>query len=122
MATAAKPPVTATADPATPKKRGGRQPGAKNKPPHAKVKLDDPERFEDMDPLAFLLRQMNDRTLDPAVRQRAAIAAAQYVHTKTKDGGKKEARQKAAAAAAAGKKPGSFTPMSAPVTPIKKVA
>ncbi len=118
MATAAKPRVTDTAAPASPK-RGGRQPGAKNRKPHERVSKDAPDRFEEMDPLDFLLRQMNDRTLDPAVRQRAAIAAAQYVHTKTKDGGKKEAKQKAAEQAT--KKEGGFKPMAAP-TQLKRVA
>jgi len=56
------------------------------------------------DPLEFLKDALNDPTAPFKDRIRAAIAAAQYVHTKTHDGGKKEARQAAADKAAQGGK------------------
>lgn len=42
------------------------------------------------DPLDFLLCVQNDPLIDPRLRVRAAIAAAQYKHTKRGDGGKKD--------------------------------
>lgn len=60
-------------------------------------------------PLAFLLAIMNDTTADPVLRVRAAVAAAQYVHPKRGEGGKKEEQGKKAAEAAAG---GFSTPTS----------
>ena len=62
------------------------------------------------DPLEFLLSVMENQDLDVNLRVRAAIAACQYVHTKTHDGGKKEGKQRAADVAASGK----FTAQVAP--------
>jgi phage terminase small subunit len=42
------------------------------------------------DPLDFLMAVVNDPLASPALRVRAAIAAAQYKHTKRHDGGKKD--------------------------------
>ena len=58
------------------------------------------------DPLDFLLSMQNDPLVDPRLRLRAAIAAAQYKHTKRGDGGKKE--EAATLAEQAGK--GRFAP------------
>ena len=52
------------------------------------------------DPLDFLLSMQNDPLVDPRLRLRAAIAAAQYKHTKRGDGGKKEEKAAAASQAA----------------------
>jgi phage terminase small subunit len=46
---------------------------------------------------------MNDLEQDPRLRVRAAVAAAQYVHVKLGDAGKKDDRQRAAEEAAKGK-------------------
>jgi len=66
-------------------------------------------------PLDFLLAVQNDPAADPRLRVRAAVAAAQYVHTRRHDGGKKEQRERDAKLAAKGR----FSP-SAP--PLKLVA
>jgi phage terminase small subunit len=83
-------------------KRGGARVGAGRKPKPPAVLGESGEKVAD-DPLEFLLGVMNDPGADAALRVRAAIAAAQYVHTKTHDGGKKEAREEAAKQAGAGK-------------------
>ena len=62
------------------------------------------------DPLDFLLSMQNDPLVDPRLRLRAAIAAAQYKHTKRGDGGKKE--EAATLAEQAGK--GRFAPKAPP--------
>lgn len=63
------------------------------------------------DPLEFLLNAMQG-TIEPTTAQlRAAIAAAQYTHTKKADGGKKSDQADKAKAASAGK----FAPSSAPL-------
>ncbi len=89
-----------------PGRSGGYRPGAGRKPkPVAPLEAEVTD-----DPLHFLLAVMNDSAADPKLRVRAAVAAAQYVHTRTKDGGKKEAKQDAAQDAAAGK----FQPAAPP--------
>ncbi len=55
------------------------------------------------DPLDFLLAVQNDGSAPAALRVRAAIAAAQYVHTKKADGGKKDERADRAKVAASGR-------------------
>jgi phage terminase small subunit len=45
------------------------------------------------DPLEFLLSVQNDPNAAPALRVRAAVAAAQYMHTRRADGGKKEEQE-----------------------------
>lgn len=62
-------------------------------------------------PLEFMLRVMNDPTEKPATRARMAVAAAQYIHTKTGDGGKKDAKQSAAEEVVA---KGKFSPAAPP--------
>lgn len=61
-------------------------------------------------PLDYLLEVINDDEADPKLRVKAAGIAAQYLHTRTKDGGKKDAAQGAADVAASGK----FAPAAAP--------
>jgi hypothetical protein len=55
------------------------------------------------DPLEFLLAAMNDTTITEALRVRAAVAAVQYTHKKTGDGGIKESKKAAADKALGGK-------------------
>ena len=51
-----------------------------------------------MSPLAYMLTVMNDPDADPARRDRMAVAAAPYVHTRVADAkpGKKEEAEQAA--------------------------
>ena len=65
---------------------------------------------EDLDPLTYLTRVMNDPLADPHRRDRAAIAAMPFTHARSGADGKKEERSKAARVAAGGK----FAPDSAP--------
>ncbi len=100
---------------------GGTRKGAGRKPKHDGA----PEAPEDAqqddapkglnvpqgkEPLEFLRAVMDDPLADPKLRVRAAIAAAQYVHAKKGEGGKKDERQ--AAAEKAGK--GRFAPSAPP--------
>lgn len=75
---------------------GGAREGAGRKPDVAELPHTD-------DPLQFLLNTMNDGKVPIAQRVRAAVAAAQYKHTKRADGGKKEEAAAKAAAAGAGR-------------------
>lgn len=68
------------------------------------------------EPLTFLLAVQNDGTIDIRQRVRAAIAAAQYKHTKRGDGGKKDDDAARAKKAAGGK----FAPASAPLKLVRK--
>jgi len=56
------------------------------------------------DPLTYLLDTMNDDSLEPDVRFRAAVAAAPFVHPRAGEGkGKKEDKADRAKAAGSGK-------------------
>lgn len=74
-----------------------RKPGRPRKPVPVLPEIDGPT------PLEFLLEVMHDLNAPLQERVRAAITAAQYVHTRTKDGGKKEAAAEAAKKAGSGK-------------------
>jgi phage terminase small subunit len=54
-------------------------------------------------PLEFLLSVMNDSGADPALRVKAATTAAQYLHVRKVDGGKKDDTADKAKKAATGK-------------------
>lgn len=88
---------------------GGARPNSgpkpKQKPPEAELPA-----VEGQDPLDFLLSVQNDAAATPALRVRAAIAAAQYVHVKKHDGGKKDDQKEAAQLAAKGR----FKPSAPP--------
>lgn len=78
--------------------RGGARPGAgRPKKVHVQLPTGIPT------PLDYLLQLMNDASADPIRRDRAAIAAAQYVHLRKDQGGKKEAKEDKAKSAASGK-------------------
>jgi len=66
---------------------------------------------KDETPLEFMLRMMNDPTQTAALRGRMAIAAAQFVHVRRGQGGKREGEQAAAKKIAAS---GKFAPSPAP--------
>lgn len=76
------------------KNAGGARPGAGRPPKDKEPAAPAPAQADT--PLAFLKGVMNDIEQDPKLRVRAAIAAAQYEHTKMSDGGKKDAKQDAA--------------------------
>ena len=61
--------------------------------------------LEDLKPLAYMLRVMNDPSAQPERRDRMAIAAAPFVHPRANEAkkGKKEQRAEAAKAAATGR-------------------
>jgi hypothetical protein len=70
---------------------GGRPVGSKDgykrvRSPNA-ITLEPHRRAES--PLQYLLDVMGDATVDPVRRDRAAVAAAQYLHRKADDAGKK---------------------------------
>lgn len=82
---------------------GGARPGAgrprkQPKLPSASRERALPAPAENLDPLEYLLRVMNDPASPQHRRDRAAIAAAPYVHGKVGEKGKKEAKNEAAAA------------------------
>lgn len=72
---------------------GGARPGAGRKPnpkpPESELSLELTDGKK-RDPLEFLQAVVNDPGAPLKDRIRAAVAAAQYVHTKKHDGGKKE--------------------------------
>ena len=78
---------------------GGARPGAGRKPA-PKLPLTVPVAPT---PLEFLLSVMNDAGADPALRVKAATTAAQYMHIRKVDGGKKDEQAEKAKAAATGK-------------------
>ena len=61
-------------------------------------------------PLEYMLSIMNDAEADAARRDRMAIAAAPFVHSRAGEVGKKDAKKEAAEAAAKGK----FAPKAPP--------
>jgi phage terminase small subunit len=82
-----------------PGRSGGARPGAGRKP----APKPDPVVCSEEDPLVFLKSVMQG-AIDPSPSQlKAAIAAAQYVHRKAGEGGKKDERANAAKVAAKGK-------------------
>jgi phage terminase small subunit len=82
-----------------PGRSGGARPGAGRPPKPQEPPPPAPPTGDT--PLAFLLGVMNDLAQEPALRVRAAVAAAQYVHMKKGDGGKKEEQDAKAGKAAA---------------------
>lgn len=83
-----------------PQPHGGSLKRSKAPTPDETSALMDGERRE---PLAFLELVMNDPQAPLKDRIRAAVAAAQYRHTKLHDGGKKDATADKAKGAAAGR-------------------
>jgi phage terminase small subunit len=82
-------------------KSGGARPGSgpKPKPPVLlKIKPQDCE-----EPLEFLLAVMRDPKAPADLRVRSAISASQYVHTRTKDGGKNVVKTEKSKEAARGR-------------------
>lgn len=87
--------------------RGGSRPGAGRKPKERPPITD----LGGVDPLDFLLGVMRGQIQPSHEQLRAAVAAAQYVHMKKGDGGKKEEKGDAAKRVAEG---GRFSPSAPP--------
>jgi len=81
---------------------GGARPGAGRKPKPKPVEAAIPAQ-SDQTPLEFLLSVQNNPLASPMLRVRAAIAAAQYVHVKRADGGKRDEQAHAATKASKGR-------------------
>lgn len=75
------------ARPARNRPRKARQPAATSNTPNEK-----PMAVEADSPLDWMLRVMNDESADPRRRDRMARAAAQYVHARAAEPGKKASR------------------------------
>lgn len=88
-------------------KSGGPRPNAGRKPSPAP----EPAVVSESDPLQFLIDVMQGTIDATPLQVRAAIAAAQYKHVKSGDGGKKEEQAAAAKKAAGGK----FKPAAPPL-------
>lgn len=63
----------------------------------------DAAHSENLSPLDYMLKVMNSAEADDGRRDRMAVAAAPFVHTKMGEGGKKDQKQAAAEKAATGK-------------------
>jgi len=90
---------------ATAKGRGAARPaaGRTRKTPADELPEVEPIEIEADDMLDLLQKVALGKVKATPLQVRAAIAAVQYTHTRTKDGGKKEARQAAAEKAAGGR-------------------
>jgi phage terminase small subunit len=111
---------------------GGKRPGAGRKPknqqqkPAAQPKVPatsneapgaDLPATRSQTPLNYLLEVMNDPKAEQALRVRAALGAAPYVHGKATELGKKDAKQLAALGVT---KSSRFTPAAAPLKLVGK--
>lgn len=100
--------------------RGGRRPGAGRPRKNVTTAGDGSKlaRKHKVAPLDYMLNVVNDDKAEPKRRDRMAIAAAQYMHAKVGETGKKKARDDAAKKAS-----GKFAPPTAPrlasVRPLK---
>ena len=110
--------------------RGGYRPnsgppkGTKYRPRGTKKDAKKPEIPEDiqeeaaaenLDPLTYMLRVMNDPDAETDRRDRMAIAAAAFVHPRQGEGSKKSDKENRARTAGSGK----FSPGKPPLTRIK---
>src|SRR3954466_8232953 len=83
----------------------GRQAMAAVEAPEASDETSAPAQPENLDPLAYMLRVMNDPGAEPERRDRMAIAAAPFMHSRAGEAkkGKKEEQADRAKAAATGR-------------------
>ena len=76
----------------------------------------DDAKVENLDPLTYMLKVMNDNTVDPNRRDRMAVSAAPYLHSRKGEGaGKKAESDEKAKAAGAGR----FASGKVPLTLVK---
>lgn len=96
-----------------PRKDAGKAPKVKNQKSAEKPR----KSLGGKSPLEYMLDVMNDDDVDGARRDRMAIAAAPYVHSKAADAapGKKEQQQEAAEKVASGR----FAPRGGPQLVVK---
>lgn len=85
-----------------PGRSGGARPGA-GRPPKTQEEKTTIVAPGNQTPLEFLLCVMNNNDIEDRLRLDAAKTAAQYVHAKIGEGGKKDAAGEAAKKAASGK-------------------
>jgi len=85
-----------------PGRSGGARPGA-GRPPVSDEEKTTIATPGNQTPLEFLLGVMNDNAIEDKLRLDAAKTAAQYVHAKVGEGGKKESAADAAKKAASGR-------------------
>jgi hypothetical protein len=71
------------------------------------------------DPVAFLMSLVNNPDVGMGLRIRAAASAAQYLNTRTRDGGKKDAQQQRAVDESDGEYRNAVAP---PLSVVKKRA
>lgn len=83
-----------------PAKKEVRKPGTRDDIPRDVINA---ARSESLSPLDYMLKVMNSVEADDGRRDRMAVAAAPFVHTKMGEGGKKDQKQDAAKTAARGK-------------------
>lgn len=99
--------------------RGGFRPGAgrpkKSGPGQKKGQSGVAVETENLTPLDYMLKVMNDPAADRDRRDRMAIAAAPFVHNRGDGKGKKDERQERAKSAASGK----FATSSPPLRAVK---
>src|SRR4051812_12374510 len=90
----------------------GRQAMAAVEAPEASDETSAPAQHANLDPLAYMLRVMNDPGAEPERRDRVAIAAPPFMHSRATGvaKGKKELQAERAKAAASGR----FTPPPPP--------
>lgn len=74
-------------------------------------------KAENLDPLTYMLKVMNDPESDPARRDRMAISAAPYIHSRAGEKGKKKDIEERAKKAGGGR----FAASPAPLKVVKKL-
>lgn len=103
--------------------KGGYRPGAgRPKGSRNKTRIETPAdiqraaAYENMTPLDYMLMVMNDKAVDVERRDRMAVSAAPYCHSRKGEGlGKKQEKDEKAKAAGGGK----FAPMKPPLKLVK---
>ena len=93
--------------------RGSRKPKA---PKGIPKDIKDEAAAENLDPLTYMLRVMNDPTVEKDRRDRMAIAAAPFVHARKGEAGTGKKDEKAERAKAAGE--GRFRPSAPPTLKV----
>lgn len=93
----------------------GRKKGGKNQKSSFKTTVIEEAVVESLSPLEYLLKVMRDPSADPVRRDKAAVAAAPYVHAKAGEQGKKATAEEKAKAAGSGR----FAPSKAPLHVVK---
>ncbi len=98
-------------------KRQARKPAPPDQKPETIPEKEADGSGENLTPLEYMVKTMNDPKVDPEIRARLAIAAAPFVHEKKLDKktGKKDENADRAKAAGAGR----FAPSAPPLKVVK---